>query len=61
MTEITQILSQIEQGDPYAAEHLLPLVLAELKDADSGEENLKRVVIIAKTDYSLVGSAAAVG
>jgi hypothetical protein len=31
MSDVTQILSQIEQGDPSAAEHLLPLVYAELR------------------------------
>jgi RNA polymerase sigma factor (TIGR02999 family) len=31
MTEVTQILAQIEQGDPAAAEQLLPLVYAELR------------------------------
>ena len=31
MNEITQILSKIEQGDPHAAEELLPLVYAELR------------------------------
>jgi len=31
MTEVTQILSQIEQGDPSAAERLLPLVYGELR------------------------------
>lgn len=31
MTEVTQILSQIEQGDPSAAERLLPLVYDELR------------------------------
>src|SRR5262249_28247678 len=31
MTEITRILSAIEQGDPNAAEHLLPLVYDELR------------------------------
>jgi RNA polymerase sigma factor (TIGR02999 family) len=31
MTDVTQILSQIEQGDPGAAEHLLPLVYDELR------------------------------
>ena len=30
MTEVTQLLSAIEQGDPDAAEQLLPLVYAEL-------------------------------
>jgi RNA polymerase sigma factor (TIGR02999 family) len=31
MSDVTQILSQIEQGDPNAAEQLLPLVYQELR------------------------------
>jgi RNA polymerase sigma factor (TIGR02999 family) len=31
MTEVTHILSAIEQGDPHAAEQLLPLVYDELR------------------------------
>lgn len=31
MTEVTRILSKIEQGDPSAAEYLLPLVYEELR------------------------------
>ena len=31
MTNVTQILSAIEQGDPAAAEQLLPLVYDELR------------------------------
>src|SRR4051794_15637934 len=31
MTDVTQILSQIESGDPTAAEQLLPLVYDELR------------------------------
>lgn len=31
MTDVTKILSQIEQGDPNAAERLLPLVYEELR------------------------------
>jgi RNA polymerase sigma factor (TIGR02999 family) len=31
MTDVTQILSQIEQGDPAAAEQLLPLVYDKLR------------------------------
>jgi RNA polymerase sigma factor (TIGR02999 family) len=31
MSDVTQILSQIEQGDPTAAEQLLPLVYEELR------------------------------
>jgi RNA polymerase sigma factor (TIGR02999 family) len=32
MTDVTQILSQIKGGDPTAAEKLLPLVYAELRE-----------------------------
>lgn len=31
MSDVTQILSQIEEGDPSAAEQLLPLVYDELR------------------------------
>ena len=31
MSDVTRILSAIEQGDPHAAEHLLPLVYDELR------------------------------
>jgi RNA polymerase sigma factor (TIGR02999 family) len=31
MTDVTQILSKIEHGDPHAAEQLLPLVYEELR------------------------------
>jgi DNA-binding GntR family transcriptional regulator len=31
MNEVTAILSAIEQGDPHAAEQLLPLVYRELR------------------------------
>ena len=31
MSEVTRILSAIEQGDPQAAEKLLPLVYDELR------------------------------
>src|SRR5437588_477793 len=31
MTDVTRILSDIEQGDPHAAAQLLPLVYAELR------------------------------
>ena len=31
MSDVTQILSQIERGDPQAAEKLLPLVYDELR------------------------------
>src|SRR5229473_3074184 len=32
MTDVTRILSAIEQGDPQAAEQLLPLVYDELRN-----------------------------
>jgi RNA polymerase sigma factor (TIGR02999 family) len=32
MTDVTRILSAIEQGDPHAAEQLLPLVYDELRN-----------------------------
>ena len=31
MTDVTRILSEIEQGDPNAAAQLLPLVYEELR------------------------------
>jgi len=31
MTDVTRILSAIDQGDPHAAEQLLPLVYKELR------------------------------
>src|SRR5436190_8858361 len=31
MTDVTRVLSAIEQGEPYAAEQLLPLVYDELR------------------------------
>src|SRR6516165_3272725 len=31
MSDVTQILSDVEQGDPHAAEQLLPLVYEELR------------------------------
>jgi hypothetical protein len=35
MSEVTRILSAIEQGDPQAATHLLPLVCDELRQASA--------------------------
>ncbi|HMF14226.1 MAG TPA: ECF-type sigma factor, partial [Gemmataceae bacterium] len=36
MPEVTQILNAIEQGDPHAAEQLLPLVYDELRKLAAG-------------------------
>ena len=38
MTDITRILSAIDQGDPHAAEQLLPLVYDELRRLAAGED-----------------------
>jgi RNA polymerase sigma factor (TIGR02999 family) len=37
MSDVTQILSAIEQGDPHAAERLLPLVYNELRKLAAGK------------------------
>ena len=37
MTDVTQVLSQIEQGDPSTAEQLLPLVYEELRKLAAGK------------------------
>lgn len=37
MSDVTSILSQIEQGDPQAAEKLLPLVYEELRKLAAGK------------------------
>lgn len=35
MSDVTKVLNQIEQGDPIAAEQLLPLVYDELRKLES--------------------------
>lgn len=42
MTDVTQILSQIESGDPSAAEKLLPLVYEELRKLASAKLNQEK-------------------
>src|SRR5215471_3826296 len=37
MSEVTRILSAINQGDPHAAEQLLPLVYEELRKLAAGK------------------------
>src|SRR6185295_5886297 len=37
MTDVTQILSEIEHGDPAAAERLLPLIYEELRKLASAK------------------------
>lgn len=42
MIEVTQILSQLEQGDPNAAERLLPLVYDELRRLAAAKLNQEK-------------------
>ena len=44
MNHVTQILSQIESGDPSAAEQLLPLVYDELRKLAAAKMGLENVV-----------------
>ena len=45
MSDVTQILSQIEQGNPSAAEHLLPLVYDELRKLAAAKLALARPLL----------------
>jgi RNA polymerase sigma factor (TIGR02999 family) len=63
MSEVTQILSAIEQGDPHAAEQLLPLVYDELRKLASqkmGQEKpgqtLQATVLVHEAYIRLVGA-----
>ena len=63
MTDVTQILSQIEHGDPAAAEQLLPLVYEELRKLASqkiAQENpgqtLQATALVHEAYLRLVGS-----
>lgn len=42
MSEVTQIIQQIERGDPAAAERLLPLVYDELKKLAAAKMSSER-------------------
>jgi hypothetical protein len=42
MSEVTRILSAIEEGDPHAAEQLLPLVYDELRQLAAPKLALKK-------------------
>ena len=62
MTEVTQILSQIEQGDPSAAEQLLPLVYDELRKLASAKlanekpgQTLQATALVHEAYLRLVG------
>src|SRR6266496_901205 len=63
MTEVTQILNAIEQGDPHAAEQLLPLVYDELRKLAAqklaGEkpgQTLQATALVHEAYVRLVGS-----
>src|SRR5919204_5765566 len=62
MTEVTQILDQIRQGDPHAAEQLLPLVYDELRKLaalqmahDRPGETLNPTALVHEAYLRLVG------
>jgi RNA polymerase sigma factor (TIGR02999 family) len=63
MSDVTQILSAIEQGDPSAAEQLLPLVYDELRRVaaaklahDSPGQTLQATALVHDAYIRLVGS-----
>ena len=64
MNEVTRILSAIEQGDPHAAEQLLPLVYDELRQlaAENVQEKpgqtLQATALVHEAYLRLVGDGA---
>src|SRR3972149_1067075 len=63
MTDVTQILSRIEDGDPAAAERLLPLVYDELRKLASAKlanekpgQTLQATALVHEAYLRLVGS-----
>jgi RNA polymerase sigma factor (TIGR02999 family) len=61
MTDVTRILSAIEQGDPHAAEQLLPLVYEELRklaaarmSAESAGHTLQATALVHEAYLRLV-------
>jgi len=67
MTEVTRILSAIEQGDPHAAEQLLPLVYGELRKLAAQKlahekpgQTLQATALVHEAYLRLVGNEAAV-
>lgn len=62
MNEVTRILSAIEQGDPHAAEQLLPLVYEELRRLAAGQlarekvgQTLEATALVHEAYLRLVG------
>jgi RNA polymerase sigma factor (TIGR02999 family) len=65
MTEVTRILSAIEQGDPHAADQLLPLVYDELRHLAAREmagerpgQTLQPTALVHEAYLRLVGKSA---
>jgi RNA polymerase sigma factor (TIGR02999 family) len=65
MTEVTRILSAIEQGDPHAAERLLPLVYDELRKLAAQKlalekpgQTLQATALVHEAYLQLVGAGA---
>jgi len=63
MSDVTQILRQIESGDPSAAEHLLPLVYEELRKLaaarmaqESADHTLQPTALVHEAYIRLVDS-----
>jgi RNA polymerase sigma factor (TIGR02999 family) len=63
MSEVTQILSQIDAGDPSAAEKLLPLIYDELRKlaaarmaVESPDHTLQATALVHEAYLRLVGS-----
>ena len=63
MTDVTQIISEIEQGDPDAAERLLPLVYDELRklaaarlDHEQPGQTLQATALVHEAYLRLIGS-----
>jgi RNA polymerase sigma factor (TIGR02999 family) len=68
MTDVTRILSAIEQGDPKAADQLLPLVYAELRKLAAHKlaqekpgQTLQATALVHEAYLRLVGGGAAFG
>ena len=64
MTEVTRVLSAIEQGDPSAAEQLLPLVYDELRKLAAQKlaqekpgQTLQATALVHEADLRLVGDS----
>ncbi len=68
MSDVTRILSQIESGDPAAAEQLLPLVYDELRRVAAAKlghekpgQTLQATALVHEAYLRLVGPAGSVG